>query len=637
LCVRINTISGRQFPVSSARVSIAAALALCAGLAHAQVTRSWNNPAGGVASSALNWLPIGLPAQQDALVYNLNATYTVLFDPSVPIVRAQTFRRGTVSLQIALTHDTFDEFTVGQLAGDVAEARLTQGQLDTQDLILGLSSGSSGTLRLLGPSNSAAELVRVGIAGAGTLELQPGAQLTSSGALSVGEQSTSVGSALITGATSQLSASALSIGSAGSGTLTIGSGASDTPTVQATGTSSIAPNATGLGLIVLRGGSLELGTLRIARNTSAAGAGTGELEVRAGQADAAVIDIGDDQSGSGILRVTGGRVDVGQLNIFGSPARGQLLLSAGEVLVTGALTVNGALTTTGGRLVLADQSLNLITTNLTLAGGEVSVEQASTLDVSGDVRLTVEGADLSLAGTGTVLNTDELVNENTASAPNLSTIRVESGAQAFVRRLRILSGPGDDGLAVTNASVDATQDVEVVNSALRIGVGGVLRAASVELREGSTSSIDGVLSITGPITLNNSSINSSGPVTGTLLESTATGAVTGLVSTISRFSVGAPLRFSGPQTLRLRPSGASSAMGDQSNPTGVRLACDHVEIVGPGGNPAGTLDLSDADEIELGTTAPASALTIRLVTLRSTLNLTTPLRVFAGSLTFSIR
>lgn len=138
---------------SLAGLTLAGVLALSAGLAHAQVTRSWNNPSGGAASNTLNWLPIGLPAQQDALVYNLNATYPVLFDPAVPVVRAQTFRRGTVSLQIALNHNTFDEFTIGQLAGDVAEARLTQGQLDTQDLILGLNSGSSGTLRLLGPVN----------------------------------------------------------------------------------------------------------------------------------------------------------------------------------------------------------------------------------------------------------------------------------------------------------------------------------------------------------------------------------------------------------------------------------------------------------------------------------------------------
>ncbi len=225
--MRINIADGERTRAASRRgwagrslagLTLAGVLALSAGLAHAQVTRSWNNPSGGAASNTLNWLPIGLPAQQDALVYNLNATYSVLFDPAVSVVRAQTFRRGTVSLQIALNHNTFDEFTIGQLAGDVAEARLTQGQLDTQDLILGLNSGSSGTLRLLGPSTSDAQVVRVGIAGAGTLELQPGARLTSTSTLSVGEQASAVGSALITGATSQLSASALSIGSAGSGT-----------------------------------------------------------------------------------------------------------------------------------------------------------------------------------------------------------------------------------------------------------------------------------------------------------------------------------------------------------------------------------------------------------------------------------
>lgn len=73
------------------------------GIAHAQ-TQSWAIPGSGLASTAANWSPAGVPTAISDLVWNQPTNYTVTFNATVPTSRTHTFRRGFVGLTLSTPH-----------------------------------------------------------------------------------------------------------------------------------------------------------------------------------------------------------------------------------------------------------------------------------------------------------------------------------------------------------------------------------------------------------------------------------------------------------------------------------------------------------------------------------------------------
>src|SRR5262245_10440885 len=65
---------------------------------------TWSNSGGGVASNSANWSPTQIPTALDSLNFNLNAAYTVTFNASTTASNAQTYKRGTVTLNAASPH-----------------------------------------------------------------------------------------------------------------------------------------------------------------------------------------------------------------------------------------------------------------------------------------------------------------------------------------------------------------------------------------------------------------------------------------------------------------------------------------------------------------------------------------------------
>src|SRR5687768_12828525 len=87
------------------RGSVTALLLLAAATSGARgAALSWNNPAGGSAATAANWLPPQVPTAADDLTFNLAATYTTSFNSAVAASRTHTYRQGTVTLNMLNPH-----------------------------------------------------------------------------------------------------------------------------------------------------------------------------------------------------------------------------------------------------------------------------------------------------------------------------------------------------------------------------------------------------------------------------------------------------------------------------------------------------------------------------------------------------
>ena len=83
--------------MKASQTHIVRTLVLCAGFAvslgvadRSQAQLSWNNAAGGNAAAAANWTPNQVPGALDDLVFNLNNTFPVTWNATVPASRMPT-------------------------------------------------------------------------------------------------------------------------------------------------------------------------------------------------------------------------------------------------------------------------------------------------------------------------------------------------------------------------------------------------------------------------------------------------------------------------------------------------------------------------------------------------------------------
>ncbi|HKQ50214.1 MAG TPA: hypothetical protein VJZ71_19220 [Phycisphaerae bacterium] len=305
------------------------ALALVFDVGSAQAAaRSWDGSAAdGLAATAANWTPAGVPAAVDDLTFNLAGAFGVTWGATVTSSDTHIYRNGTVTNTMSSPHTVGTGITVADQAGDIATMTLTTGTLTSNaSMIVGNAGTSSGTLNV---NDDDADLI---IAGA-TSDLTIGSNgdaamnITGRGHVQVADQfvagSNSASSPTITvsGALATppfgvsflevLGTSQSRIGAGGDVTMTISSGgvadfAGDL--VIANGSASL--STVTVQTAVLLNARLQVdGDLLVGRNISAAvAAGTGTLEINTGGTTTVGGDtfLGDPDGGTGTLDMGGG-------------------------------------------------------------------------------------------------------------------------------------------------------------------------------------------------------------------------------------------------------------------------------------------------------------------------------------------
>lgn len=404
-----------QVPARSLRASCYC-LTLCCGLALAAPLRaqaaalSWNNGAGGPASTSTNWTPNAVPGGADDLTFNLGGSYTVSWNASVTSSRTHTYRNGAVTNSLSSPHAAGLGLTIGDLAADVASMTLTTGTLTSSaNVVVGDAASSMGTLNV---NDDDADLI---VAGGADLILgnsgDAAMNITGSGRIEVADQfiagsnSTSSPVMTISGFTvAPLGASSLEvlgtsqsrIGAGGDAALTISTGAAASfagDLVIANGSASNS-NVTVETAGLLNARLIVDGDLLVGRNTSAAiAAGVGTLEINTG--GTATVDgdtfLGDPDGGTGSI-IMGGGTFVG-----GSPV--QMLNGSA---ITGTGTVNADVTVGAGSIVattaagltfggiISNTGAGIFGTKIHFASsGGYSGSGNCQVDITGDVGATI--------------------------------------------------------------------------------------------------------------------------------------------------------------------------------------------------------------------------------------------------------
>ncbi len=494
-------------------IATAFAVAMVAGQPRAiGQTLSWNNAAGGSASTAANWNPNQVPVAASDMVFNLPNIYTVSYSAAAPSSHSHTFKRGTVTLNVASPHTTeAGGFVVGDVAGDSAIASLITGTFTSLgNVFIGDALGSTGTLNVAGGSADfiagiGGTDVNVGNGGNGTLNITNTGLVQVADLFLAGNNSGAVATVLVSGfSLAPISRSTLNvngtgnsrIGAGGDAAMTIDNGALATFAGSLTIANGSASTST---LTVQNQGFLNstlsvAGDLNIARNASAgATAGNGTLTVNA---DGTVtiggaIHLGDDpDGGTGVLRMNQG----GTLTCHGliAGAGGDIQHTGGSITVTGGTYTHDATTLVvsgAGDTTLTLDSL----TNVPAFAAATTTADAITIGNSGTGVLTLRnGADASVTQGQIRLGN---------GAGSSGTLNVESGASlAAVNLGQIIVGDEGSGVMNVRSGASSTSHSIFVGSGvgagtlLAEGAGTLVTAASLTASAGGSVTIrDGAL------------------------------------------------------------------------------------------------------------------------------------------------
>ncbi|MBU6412255.1 MAG: hypothetical protein KGS45_02170 [Planctomycetes bacterium] len=536
---------------SAPKTTIPTLLAVCGTLLSSQAlaqTLNWANTLGGAASISGNWSPAAVPNSANALVWNLNNTYTTTFNNFTTSSLNHTFRRGTVSLNMTSPHST-GNIVVGDLAAENAQARLVGGLYNTAGIItVGNASTSIGTLEIIGSGSvltqSGTGDTNIGVGGNGNLEIFNGGTLNVADQFLAGSNASSTSTITMLGRDTDGQRATLNV--SGTGDSRIGAGGDVTMLLDAGGVANFAGN-----VIVANGSastssitlqspnnvvtSLNItGDLSLGRNTSTAAAGNGTLT--AGRVSRATIqgtlNIGNDpDGGTGLLRLGDGN-GAGDVE-----AHTVILGSSGTIeYMASTLTVDGGslITPAGFQLNLSPSaggtlaSLRFINgathnaTNTTFIAN--APDSNAVLRINAGAVFTqatgsmIIGAQAGSSGTvligGGTLNTAGLLRAGQSGSAQLN---LTNAAQVTCRDLDIAASAGSIGNTIVNGStITVTEDLVVGGSSngsggFNIGGSGFLTISNGGTVNTSANRIASVTS-TGRLTVDHSTLNASGNV-----------------------------------------------------------------------------------------------------------------------------
>jgi fibronectin-binding autotransporter adhesin len=431
---------------------------------------TWNNAAGGAASTSTNWSPAQIPTAADDLVFNTNASFAVTFNGTVPTSDTMIFKRGVVTLTMSAPHTTNGGFIVSDVSPDLGTATLTTGTWNvTGPILIADVSTITGTLNvndddadLIG--STAANDVRVGEEGTGFLNITGGGRMVVGDRFTIGDLATGVGTAVVSGSVlsfpnnvrSTLEALGTAqphcIGFTGDGTLNVLAGG------QAifSGSLNVGHGNVSTGRVLVEGSSgisfsnLQVaGNLNIAANQSAALPG-GDGEVRVGSQGTVTVggatNIATDPDGEVVSRLI---VEGGILTTH------DLVLGTGGVLThtSGTIAIDGGVFTIPATGYVLGSSLNprLVLQN------DATASLSSILEV-GNIQAGTQSATIEVL-TGADLVSSSSIELGKYSGDQASLLVRGTGSSAQMSSGSILIGTQGSG----SLTVDTSGLIEVSN------------------------------------------------------------------------------------------------------------------------------------------------------------------------------
>ncbi len=410
----------------------------------------------------------------------------------------------------------------------------------SQGATLGANNGGNGTLQVNGPGaqlNIAGDL-GVGVRGTGRLELGNGSETTINNTLVLGDLASGNGTVVATGNATKLTAGAVDVGRAGTGTLNISAGA----TVETTG----------------------------------AGGGFG---VRVGG-----VSSGQDQATGTVNVASSGRLIVNNNNLLlGDQGRAVLTVAdAGEVTVTGGNVVMGgsaagtaeATVSAGGKLSVDGR---LVLGSAQNSAGQLTITGAGAVVNAGNVDVGAAGTGVLLVQNGATLNvTGTLANETVAGQPNrLGSISVTGANSRITAGALVASGVRVD----TGASIE-TDTATIKDSESPFAVASSVQGAGTRWNNTNAMTIQGSFDVSGAGRLQSGSLLVNGGV------NSATGSPTPVDDRVRVSGTNSVIAVSGDITV----GGTATA----TEPYGVLTAANE------GGIEAGTFKLAKNGFLVLG-------------------------------------
>jgi T5SS/PEP-CTERM-associated repeat protein len=376
-------------------------------------TFDWSNTSGGSYSTGANWTPVGPPGAAATARFAIANTYNVTFINATAGIL--TISQGDITFFLnGFTYQTTNTVSNGMGAtGLTSKLRITNGTFAPGNFSVGGNSGSNSTLTLDSDSttNIGAGVFFVGTNGTGHLNVQNGADLTTTASTGLGINAPGVGSATVTGIGSTWTVNnTLRIGASGNGSLNVNNG-----------------------------GSAVVNALEVGENFNS----TGALSV----------------NGSGATFTTGGTANIG--GAFASSPAASATLNVGP---GATVNLNGITNLrTVAKLNITGGVLNLNTVNLT-AGADANWS-AGTVNFANGSSITAGMLDFLLDGTH-VLGTNRILSAFTGST-NLTTPLAVNGGTLSVNQLVVSAGMSIGAFGTVAAAdtleIGSGQTVEIEN------------------------------------------------------------------------------------------------------------------------------------------------------------------------------
>ena len=485
----------------------------------------WNNPAGGNAALAGNWSPAQVPTAADELVFNLDATYQVTFDATLPTTFNHRHRDGNVTVVFSTPHTMTSLLEIAACCGDSARMTIPTGTLTVNSQVeIGDESTPNGRLVLndgdvhLIKSGAGNFLVGGGGAagGYGRLDVQAGAIIDiQQGDLILGHNgSLADGRVTVSGFQSGGNRSAINVTGGFGNDIIVGNQNDATMIISTGGTVScnsdilIAVGASSVATVDVVTATIPTSFLSTLDDLDIAGAGVGALQVK----NAAVVTVGDRTrlvggTGTGTLQVlTGGKFVTQDLELSTGGTldfRGGLIQVVGGVLDHDGQQVTISSPTGAPTLELRNGATATITSpgspfdRLRVGAdgqGQLNLKNGASCTVAAPCHMTVG----TLAGgSGTVLmdSTSSLTSTVILAGMNSDgQITVQGGSDLTTGDFRLgLFATGNGAIDVLGAGSTA-----LVNDELQIGSasGGV---GFVTISDGGSMEVHGLGEKTGGI------------------------------------------------------------------------------------------------------------------------------------------
>lgn len=451
-------------------------------------TSTWTNAANGTFDVASNWTG-GVPGASSTAVFNATpAAYTVSFtnSPTNSILRVDN---GNVTFD--LNSNTYSltgaaSVQVGSVAGLTGRLTVIDGTLQSTSANIGVNNGTGFmTVGTAGIWNAPIGL-NVGTTGDGSLTIQ-GAGTVSTANVTFGSSAGITGTLTMTGSGSLLTHTGnLLIGSLGTGTVSVNSGAD----INTTGIGFIGNSASGQGTVLVTGSG---STWTLGSGLNVGNSGTGLLTVTSGGGVSAsnsiniaalanstgTVNVGGGTGTSSLTTTqnvvvggnTGAQGGTGQLNLStnGSVSANSLILwQSGNVQMNGGSLILNSFTPNGGSFQFNSGTVQF--------NNNITLDHIALSTLFGPSRTLVAGQTLTAPATMT-FSSPLTINGGTLSV-NALGVGAPLQLQTGTLSVNASNLPIGTGTPLGNAvAVGSGMNLLVPNNAMTIGADGLLRIA----------------------------------------------------------------------------------------------------------------------------------------------------------------